>query len=296
MNFNEGMNSGLDFATFMNSALRNNDDGMWGGNGGWLWIFLLILFGGNGNFFNRGAGQAVNDAAVTEAVDAAIQKARADGLSDQVVIEAVKGNGNAIQQLATTLNVDLSTIKTALCSLDKGVSKLSGDIGMSTQQIINAIQSGNMQISSQLANCCCSMKEAIIEQGNTARIQTIEQTNQLSEVMNRNTAMLSNKLDIQTAEMRSGFQGIKDYLCQEKIETLQHQVTQLENAANNAAQTSAISAYVEAAIRPVQAQVTQLVNAVPPRATPAYIIGGNNPYGYNYYNNSGCGCNNGCGC
>lgn len=29
MNFNEGMNSGLDFATFMNSALRNNDDNMW---------------------------------------------------------------------------------------------------------------------------------------------------------------------------------------------------------------------------------------------------------------------------
>lgn len=277
MNFNEGMNSGLDFATFMNSALRNNDDGMLSGNSGWLWIFLLILFGGNGSFFNRGAGQAVNDAAVTEAVDAAIQKARADGLSDQVVIEAVKGNGNAIQQLATTLNVDLSTIKTALCSLDKGVSKLSGDIGMSTQQIINAIQSGNMQISSQLASCCCSMKEAIIEQGNAARIQTIEQTNQLSDVMNRNTAVLSNKIDIQTAEMRSGFQGIKDYLCQEKIETLQHQVTQLENAASNAAQTGAINAYVEAAIRPVQAQVAQLINTVPARPIPAYMV--NNPYG-----------------
>jgi hypothetical protein len=277
MNFNEGMNSGLDFATFMNSALRNNDDNMWGGNGGWLWIFLLILFGGNGNFFNRGAGQAVNDAAVTGAIDAAIQKARADGLSDQVVIEAVKGNGNAIQQLATTLNVDLSTIKTALCSLDKGVSKLSGDIGMSTQQIINAIQSGNMQMGSQLASCCCEIRQQILTGSYDNRIQTIEQTNQLSEVMNRNTAMLSNKLDIQTAEMRSGFQGIKDYLCQEKIETLQHQVTQLENAASNAAQTGAINAYVEAAIRPVQAQVAQLINTVPARPIPAYMV--NNPYG-----------------
>ena len=182
MNFTDGMNSGLDFATFMNSALRNNDDGMWGGNGGWLWIFLLILFGGNGNFFNRGnPGQAVNDAAVTGAIDAAIQKARADGLSDQVVFEAVKGNGNAIQQLATTLNIDLSTVKTALCSLDKGVAQLSGDIGMSAQQIINAVQSGNMQISSQLASCCCDVRASIIEQGNAARIQTIEQTNQLSD-------------------------------------------------------------------------------------------------------------------
>ena len=261
-----------------------------GGNGGWLWIFLLILFGGNGNFFNRGAGQAVNDAAVTGAIDAAIQKARADGLSDQVVIEAVKGNGNAIQQLATTLNVDLSTIKTALCSLDKGVSKLSGDIGMSTQQIINAIQSGNMQMGSQLASCCCEIRQQILTGSYDNRIQTIEQTNQLSEVMNRNTAALSNKIDIQTAEMRSGFQGIKDYLCQEKIETLQHQVTQLENAANNAAQTGAINAYIEAAIRPVQAQVAQLINTVPARPIPAYMV--NNPCGG--CGGTNCGYNYGC--
>ena len=32
MNGMNSMGSGLDFATFMNSALRNNDDGVWGGN------------------------------------------------------------------------------------------------------------------------------------------------------------------------------------------------------------------------------------------------------------------------
>ena len=49
--------SGLDFATFMNSAIRNNEDGMWSGNGGLLWIFLLILFWGNGGMWgNRNCG------------------------------------------------------------------------------------------------------------------------------------------------------------------------------------------------------------------------------------------------
>ena len=36
MDMNTSMGSGLDFATFMNSALRNNGDGMWGGNNGLL--------------------------------------------------------------------------------------------------------------------------------------------------------------------------------------------------------------------------------------------------------------------
>lgn len=88
--------------------------------------------------------------------------------------------------------------------------------------------------------------------------------------------------------MRSGFQGIKDYLCQEKIETLQHQVTQLENAANNAAQTGSINAYVEAAIRPLQTQLNQLINIIPPRAVPAYLVNNNNSCGCNG-TNYGCG-------
>lgn len=76
MNSMNSMGSGLDFATFMNSALRNNGDGVWGGGDGILFLFLLILFGGWGNgFSNRGqAGQLTNDAAVTGAVDAAIQQ------------------------------------------------------------------------------------------------------------------------------------------------------------------------------------------------------------------------------
>lgn len=293
MNFSEGMNSGLDFATFMNSALRNNENDMLGGNNGLLWIFLLLLFNGdNGRFGRNSAAQGINDAAITGMIDSAIQKARADGLSDQVIVEAVKGNGTAIQQLAATLNVDLEGIKSTLCTLDKGIAKVSGDIGMSTQEVINAIQSGNMQLSSQLANCCCELRQLVTQQGYENRIQTIEQTNQLTGVMNQNTNMLGNKIDIQTAEMRSGFQSIKDYLCQEKIETLQHQVTQLENAANNATQTASINAYVEAAIRPVQAQVAQLVNAVPPRAVPAYPAAQYFGYstGCNGWNNNGCGC------
>ena len=135
--------NGLDFATFMNSAIRNNEDGMWSGNGGLLWIFLLILFWGNGGMWGNRNGQTAADVAVGEAVEKAVAKARADGLSDQVIVDAVNGNGDAIRQLATTLNCDLGSIKTTLCSLDKGIAQIGGQIGMSSQQIINAVQAGN---------------------------------------------------------------------------------------------------------------------------------------------------------
>ena len=148
------MGSGLDLATFVNSAMnRRNEDGMFGDNG-LLWIFLLILFGGwGGNVFGNRNGTPATDVAVGEAVQKAVAEARADGLSDQVIIEAVKGNGTTISQLATTLNCDMNSIKTALNSLDKSILQVGNQLGMSTQQIINAVQSGNCEITRAIENC-----------------------------------------------------------------------------------------------------------------------------------------------
>lgn len=143
------MGSGLDFATFMNSALRNGNcsDNMWGGQNTLLWIFLLLLFGWGGNGYGN-RGQAVN-----ETVEAAIQKARADGVSDNMLMDAIKGNQSAIQTLATTFNTDITAVQQSLCALNGGLDKISGQIGLSGQQVINAIQTGNMNIIQQLMNC-----------------------------------------------------------------------------------------------------------------------------------------------
>ena len=153
MEMGTNFGSGLDFATFVNSAM-NRDDGMFGNNS-LLWLFIMILFfgiGGNGPWGNRNNTTAT-DVAVGEAVQKAVAEARADGLSDQVIIEAVKGNGTAINQLATTLNCDINSIKTTLCALDKSILQVGNQLGMSTQQIINAVQAGNCEITRAIQNC-----------------------------------------------------------------------------------------------------------------------------------------------
>ena len=152
MEMGTNFGSGLDFATFLNTAI-NRDDGMFGNNNGLLWIFLLLLFGGwSGNGWNRNSNPAT-DVAVGEAVQKAVAEARADGLSDQVIVDAVKGNGAAINQLATTLNCDINSIKNTLCALDKSILQVGNQLGMSTQQIINAVQAGNCEITRAIENC-----------------------------------------------------------------------------------------------------------------------------------------------
>ena len=291
------MGSGLDFATFMNSALRNNDDGVWGGNGGLLWIFLLILcggWGGNG-FGNRGqAGQLTNDAAVTGAVDAAIQRARADGISDSMLMEAVKGNQTVIQTLANTFNTDIGNIQQALCALSGGIDKLSGQIGLSGQQVINAIQMGNMNLIQQLMSCCCDTKTLITQQAHETQLATVEQTNTLSDRMQTGFSNIHQLIDNQTAQMTAGFQGIKDMFTQNKIDSLQAEVNRLQANANNSTQTAYLQNYINSQIAPMQATINSINSRVPEIPSPAYLINTNTGcganYGYGY--NHGCGCNN----
>ena len=132
----------------------------------------------------------------------------------------------------------------------------------------------------------------------------MEQTNALTGVMNAGFNLLGNKIDAQTQTMLTSFQGIKDYLTSEKIESLQHTVTQMENAANNANQTLAFRAAIDAATTPIYNQVIGIANRVPPIPVPAYpapqyaagyafgVIPTNN-CNANWTNNCGCGC--GCG-
>lgn len=294
MNGMNSMGSGLDFATFMNSALRNNDDGVWSGNGGLLWIFLLILFGGWGNGFNnRGqAGQLTNDAAITGAVDAAIQRARADGISDSMLMEAVKGNQTVIQTLANTFNTDISNVQQSLCALNGGIDKLSGQIGLSGQQVINAIQMGNLNLVQQLMSCCCDTKTLITQQAHETQLATMEQTNTLSDRMQTGFSDIRQIIDNQTAQMTAGFQGIKDMFTQNKIDSLQAEVNRLQANANNSTQTAYLQNYINSQIAPMQTTINNINSRIPQIPNPAYLINTNTGCGANY----GYGCNSGCGC
>lgn len=284
MEMGNNFGSGLDFATFVNSAM-NRDDGIFGNNNGLLWLFIMILFfgvGGNGLWGNRNNATAT-DVAVGEAVQKAVAEARADGLSDQVIVDAVKGNGVAINQLATTLNCDINSIKTTLCALDKSILQVGNQLGMSTQQIINAVQAGNCEITRAIENCCCSMKNIAYEN----RIQNMEQTNQLTALINAGVNQIGNRIDAQTLAMNAGFQGIKDYLTGEKISALQLENSQLR-------QTNTIQAVVDAATTPIQTRVQELLARTPAAPVPAYPAPQYaNGYAFGVIPTNNC-CNNNC--
>lgn len=266
---NLGNMEGLDLATFMNS-MRDND-GL-GGNNGLLWIFLLLLFGG-GNMWNRGDRSA--DVAVTEAVQKEIASARADGLSDQLVVDGIRGNEAAITALANRYDVGNSAVRETLCAITNGLTKLSGDIGLSGQHIINAIQMGNTVLGNQLQSCCCNLRESITTMGYENRIQNMQQTEQLTGQINAGFLAIGDKLDHQTQQMNAGFIDLKNYLTAEKIGSMQAEINDLKNTNT-----------INAALNPVAAQLNALNTRIAPLPVPAYPVTG----AYSTWYTNGCGC------
>ena len=112
-------------------AMNNNG---FGGQGGWfMWIIFLALLWGRGGFGGYGNGDGTGFLASQLNND----------YGRDVLLQAINGNGIAISQLATTLNCDINAVQAALTSLGTQIQSVGNTVGLSAQQIINAIQAGN---------------------------------------------------------------------------------------------------------------------------------------------------------
>lgn len=179
------------------TTMMNN--GGFGGNGNWIWIlFLLLLFGRNG-FGNEGTGY--------------LSSQINDSTGRDLLMQAINGNGNALQNLATTLNSDINSVKSAINSVQSAVCQVGNQVGMSAADVKNAITMGNMNLAQQLATCCCDNKLAICQQTNALQqsinsvatgqergfssiaYESQAQTGVLQNTMNGNTQAIIAKLD-----------------------------------------------------------------------------------------------------
>lgn len=263
-----------------------NNGGLFGGNNGWgggiVGFILGLLFGGNG--FGGFGGFGGNSGAAAALGAQATANNNAD-----LILNAINGTDADVRMLATTLNADVNSVKEALGTISTGLATLGSQVGMSSLQVVNAIQSGNAALASQLSQCCCENRLLTTQQGYEARIQTIEQTNLLGSQADRNTKSITDAIAAQTVAMNDGFCAIKERELQGKIDSLTAQNTTLRNQIDNANQTAQIAAM----LAPIQSEVNAIKASQPntvPVQWPNLTAVNNTPY-YGGFNGWGYGSN-----
>ena len=278
----QNANKGMDPAALM--AMMNNNGGF-GGNGGWWWIWIILIWfcwGGNG-FGGRNAGALASELN-TDA-------------NTNLLMQAINGNKDAISNLSTTLNCDINAVQSALNQINAGVSQISCDTKLSSCEVINAITSGNANLASQLANCCCQTQRSIdsvnlnLTQMNADnRLSICQQTNTLQNAITGGFNNLltdnTNKFNVIGAKIDAQTQMINDKFCQLEMREMQNKIDTLR------AEKSALELGLSQS-----AQTANIVNQLRPCPVPAYLTcnpfgcnGGFTGYGYGYNDGCGCGC------
>ena len=309
---NRGNQSSLDPNVLFASMMNGNNG--FGGNGNWMWVvflFFLYPFMRNGGFWGNNDGNSGNLGSLGNLVN--------NDSGRELLMQAINGNANALRDLAAMLNTSTSSIQKAICGVNNSITQLSGQVGMSGQQIINAIQLGNQGLASQLAQCCCDLRTSVTTGNYENQIATLNQTNTLQSGQNfinrsieRGFSDTAYAFRDQTCKLGSDIQNstqqIKDATTaqtnaiiakldsmertglMDKIDAQREMISTLKTNANIAGQNAATQQAIAAATAPLAAQLAEIKCAQPNTVTVPY-------YPFSVQPNCGCGNSaNYCGC
>lgn len=247
---------GIDANTIL--ALQNGN-GFGNNNGGWfIWIlFLLVLFGRNGNGFGWGNNDCNGTAYLSNMMN--------NDAGRQCLEQLIQGNAAKLSELSSMLNCDSKAIQNALCTINGSIQQVGSQVGMSGMQTINAIQAGNASLASQLCKCCCDNQLAMCQQTNTLQ-QAINGVNVGQERGFANLAFESQK---QTCELRDAIREntsqviagqraaeLREY--QRELAERDRKIAEQAVVINNGQQTAIFGQMIQQATAPIGAAVAAL--------------------------------------
>lgn len=278
MSLTTGEMSAADLAAVVGNS-NGNGDGFGGtGNGWWIILLFLCLFGnggwgGNNGGGNMGGGNGSNGFGLYPWMNQA--EITSDGFRDQMINNNITSIRDSISDLSTQLC-------NCCCDMRQTVSNgfAQAEIANNARQIADMQQMFNL--STQFSDCCCENRLA------NCQTQNIIQ----SEASATRFADANNTRDIIQSQT-SGIQTVMDKLCQleldaknDRINDLERQLTMANLAASQIDQTARILAGQTAEVDALY----ERLNNCPVGTVPVY---GRQPIFTCPNNNNGCGC--GCG-
>lgn len=226
-----------------------NGFGGYGNDGLWGVIYLAIIasifgWGGNGNGFAGRGG-----------FNGSIPAELSGNAGRELLMQAIQGNRDAIGQIASSLNCSTQQIQTALCNIE-------GQLGLSGQQIINAIQSGDAGIASQISSCCCNILQSIERTSAAQQLQNCQNVNALTNTITSSSRDVKDGADANARAILAKLDAAETRVLQDKLDAERQKSATLAAQLNNEHQTQAIMGNVAQQLAPVVAGLNALQSDV----------------------------------
>ncbi|WP_337380348.1 hypothetical protein [Phocaeicola coprophilus] len=275
--------------------LMMSNGGMNGG--GWMWIIFLFflyplmrnggLFGNAGGYGNGCLGPLANMVNNNDGRD--------------LIMQAINGNGAAVQRLATMFGAKVDMIQAAISQVNNAITQIGCKIDSSTGALLNAGTQNTMTLAQQLANCCCNLKTMISDTTHQSQLETLRQTDTIKESVNgvgnavtRGFADVGYALRDQTCNLEKSIDSVGNRVIAKLDATekaaMQDKINSLQTQLTTEHQSGVIAQQIAAAVNPIAAAVQEIKCAQPQTVTVPYqpfqAIPNCVAYQYGMYNNN----------
>lgn len=228
-------NAGNGIVPVMNVGGYGNNNGMWGGDGGWwAWILFALLFGWGGNGFGFGNGNGGS----TQFVEAAVQR----GFDNQTVINKLDGISNGLCSLGYDQLAQMNGIQNTVMQTGWGIQQSVNDGTVSAMR-------NTWELSRQFADCCCENRVATVQNRADAAANTCAITTAIHQAA-----------DAQMQNCNANYRQLHDELVAMRMEDKNETIAQLRQQLNDCSRDSALAANAQ-----------YIINQVNPRSEPAYL-------------------------
>lgn len=294
--------------------LALSQNGGFGNGVNWLWpMFMFMMFpwlfnGGFGGFGGFGGGNVMGTGFLSNQLN--------NDTGRDLLLQAINGRSDSLGQLANILNTSVSNVQNGVNAIQTAIQSVGAQVGMSGQQVINSIQSGNASLSQQLCQCCCENRLAIANQTNDLQAQAAanhaaatllasqnhaadqlqnaqieaadqlavcQQTNTLTNQADRNTNNILNAIGAQNTLITKEFCDLKERELQNKINAQGDMITQLRNQISNDNQTLQFNAAFHALDDKIDAIASKQPNTIPVQWPNVIAANATPQIGQNYY-------------
>lgn len=287
---------GID-SSYLLGLMGNNNGGFFGNNAleGIIALIVVAAIFGNGNFgFGGFGGNGGTVAGSTER---------------ELLANMIQRNGVDLSQLSQSINCSSDRLYDAIGQVSTQLCNFAGQNGLSFQQVINAVQSGNAALATQIAECCCKTTQAITTQGYENQLATCQQTNTLVNTANANTLSLRDAATANTNAILGRLDAMEKATLYDKIDALREKNGTLTTQINLERQNQYTAGVVAQSVAPINAALSDLSKRLadiecnqPEVAKIPYIPAAGNYIPVNYSvpmhfgvsNYGGCGYNYGC--
>ncbi len=144
-----------------------------------VWMYMMRWMNGNGNWDNNQGLEASTQRQIQTLADQ-----MNDNHTSDLIMSAIQGNNNAIQEVSTRLGCDLNALASAIQGVRSDIGAVSSQLGFSAERIINAVNQGDCGVIQALKDCCCETQKSILTQNYENRIALGDATRSVKDSVN----------------------------------------------------------------------------------------------------------------